>query len=236
MVLISSHSSLPTSCPHSCACVVLCFACLQEIQQGCLSWKSAPHPPHGPRLQPHLVLSHRVLNVNCYSNPCLLVQTILGCLHGYPAMVFGDIHIIPLSSGILHPAQPAVLLCPCDGCPLPSLPATALHMCCRYAVLVSLLFIHSCLRVQFGFSHLAFLLPLVTVHVAVSMLLLALSSSGYHFSPWVTSAWLQRSPTDYHLFDPPPVGLPLFVLPPYFPWVLAFLIAHSSSSHIKEHC
>lgn len=110
--------SLPTSCPHSCACVILCFARLQELQQGCLSWKSAPHPLHDPCLQPHLVLSHRVLNVNCYSNPCLLVQTILGCLHGYPAMVFGDIHIIPLSCGILHPAQPPVLLWPCDVGPV----------------------------------------------------------------------------------------------------------------------
>lgn len=53
--------SPPTSCPRSCAGVILCCVHLQEVQ-GCLSWKSAALPPRGPCLQPHLVLSHRALN------------------------------------------------------------------------------------------------------------------------------------------------------------------------------
>lgn len=81
---------------------------------------------------------------------------------------------------------------------------------------------------QFGFSHLAFLLPLACCCPS-SCQLLALSSFECQFSPWVTSAWLQRSPADFHLLDHL-LLTPLYYCP-YFPSVLAFLIAYSSSSH-----
>lgn len=86
-------------CPHLALIPAFVWHCvvLHVPYQGCLSWKSAALPTHGPRLQPHLVRSQGVNT----GSPCLLAQTILGWLHGYPAIVFWDIHI-PWSSGILH--------------------------------------------------------------------------------------------------------------------------------------
>lgn len=64
---------------------------------------------------------------------------------------------------------------------------------------------------------------------AVSMLLLALSSFGYQFSPWLTSAWLQRSPTDFHLLDH------LLLLPLYLFYLLAFCGFLPFSLHTAVH-
>lgn len=52
--------SMSASQPHSCTCFVLCCACLQNPEQGCLSQRSAVLPPYGPPLRSHPVLFHTV--------------------------------------------------------------------------------------------------------------------------------------------------------------------------------
>lgn len=77
--------SAPSCKPHSCSCVVLYCAYLQELEQRCLAWKNDALLPHGSLRQPHLVLSHGVLLPTILV--CLL-PTILGWLHSHLAIMF----------------------------------------------------------------------------------------------------------------------------------------------------
>lgn len=70
--------SMPTSQPHPCACSVLCCAYFQEVEEGCLSQRSAALPPHGPPFQPHFALSHSVLAF-AISNSAWLAPQPSGC-------------------------------------------------------------------------------------------------------------------------------------------------------------
>lgn len=95
---------MPTSWPHSCTWVALCCACLQELAPGYLSQKSATPSPHGPLLQPHLVLSYSMLltPVLGYYQQTLVIA----CnpwLAPQPSRHQCLRHISPLSFGILYP-------------------------------------------------------------------------------------------------------------------------------------
>lgn len=73
------------------ACTGLCCAYLQQPEKGCLSQKSTALLQYVPPLQTHLVLFHS-----------MLLPTILGWLHSHSIIGIQEIHIIPLSSGLLY--------------------------------------------------------------------------------------------------------------------------------------